>query len=73
MKKKSENESDVRCCNSCQKEMTKTEIGACKKILGRSTDNWLCLPCLAKTLETTTDYIEEMIESWKERGCTLFS
>lgn len=60
-------------CFDCDKELSKDEIGVCKKLLGRQTQIYYCLDCLAAFLDTTQDELLGMIQEFKEQGCTLFS
>lgn len=60
-------------CFDCDKELSKDEIGVCKKLLGRQTKVYYCLDCFAAFLDTTQEEILSMIQEFKEQGCTLFS
>ncbi len=60
-------------CDACEKqELTKDEIGACKKLLGKDTANFYCLECLAQYLDFQLDELIAKIEQFKSEGCTLF-
>jgi len=60
-------------CFSCNKtSLTKDEIGACKKLLGRKIKQLYCLNCLANILEVTTEELLARIEDFKTQGCVLF-
>lgn len=61
-------------CDSCAKyPLTKDEIGASKKMLGRNTKQLYCLDCLSAYLEITPDQLIDKIAEFKEEGCALFS
>ena len=60
-------------CTSCNKfPLTKDEVGASKKLLGRDTEQIYCIDCLSAYLEVTPEEILEKIERFKEDGCELF-
>ena len=60
-------------CYICEKEhLTKDEIGITKKLIGRKTDRFYCIPCLAEHLGVTEDELRNKIEEFKDEGCTLF-
>ena len=41
-------------------------------MISRKTKQFLCLSCLAKYLNTTTEELEEKIQQFVEEGCELF-
>lgn len=59
-------------CYVCGKILSKNEIGLSKKLIGKSTEKFYCLDCLAEELEVTTDELKDKIEEFKDEGCTLF-
>lgn len=60
-------------CSSCWKApLSKDEVGACKKLLGKDTVQYYCIDCLAAYLEVTPEDIEDKIQMFKEEGCELF-
>ncbi len=60
-------------CSSCRKTpLTKDEVGASKKLLGRDTKELYCIDCLATYLEVTLEDVQDIIQMYKEGGCTLF-
>lgn len=61
----------MKCCD-CDKELSKDEIGANRKMLARDIKEFFCLDCLAEYLDTTPDELLIKIEEFKEQGCTLF-
>ena len=61
-------------CVMCRSEITeKNTIGINKKMLGRNTKQYYCMPCLADYLGITEEELLEHIEEFKEQGCKLFS
>lgn len=61
-------------CYVCGKEnLSKDEIGITKKLIGKDTTCFYCLPCLAEQLEVTEEELRDKIEEFKDEGCTLFS
>ena len=61
----------MKCCD-CDKELSKDEIGANRKMLARDIKEFFCLDCLAEYLDTTPAELLIKIEEFKEQGCTLF-
>ncbi len=59
-------------CRICQKPLAQNEIGATKKLINRNTTEFLCVHCLAEKFGVTEERINEMIETFKKNGCTLF-
>lgn len=60
-------------CDACDKAaLSKDEIGICKKLLGKETERFYCLDCLAQYLECDVDELLAKIEEFKQEGCTLF-
>lgn len=63
----------VKTCYVCGKTpLSKNEIGLTKKLIGKKSQIFYCLPCLADYLEVTPDELRAKIEEFKEEGCTLF-
>lgn len=64
---------NIKTCISCNKTgLVRNEIGINKKLLGKDTENFYCLNCLAEYLEVTPQDILDKIEEFKEDGCKLF-
>ena len=60
-------------CYVCGKqELSIDEIGLTKKLIGKKTTQYYCLPCLADYLEVTEEELLQKIEEFKDEGCTLF-
>lgn len=63
-----------KSCYVCNKfPLDKNEIGLVKKLIGKKSEKYYCLSCLAESLEVTEEELMEKIEEFKEEGCTLFS
>lgn len=64
---------DKQNCYVCGKEnISKNEIGLTKKLLGRNSEKFYCLDCLAEYLEVDTEFLLVKIKEFKEHGCVLF-
>lgn len=60
-------------CYVCGKQpLTKDEIGLVKKLIGKNTKRFYCLPCLAEYFEVTEEELVAKIEQFRDQGCTLF-
>ena len=66
------NKNKISCVICGKKDISKNEIGLCKKLLGRNLDKYFCIDCLAEYLDTTKDDLNNKIEDFKAQGCTLF-
>ena len=61
-------------CESCGKsDLTKNDIGACKRLLGRDIKFFYCIDCLAEITGYTKEELLELIKQYKDEGCTLFN
>ena len=64
----------ITSCGACEKqELSKDEIGVCKKLLGKNIANFYCLDCLAQYLDCQTDELLAKIEQFKSDDCDLFT
>ena len=60
-------------CYVCGKEnLAFNEIGLNKKLIGKDTEKFHCLQCLADYLDITDDELKERIQGYKDAGCVLF-
>ena len=59
-------------CYICKCELTKDDVGLCKKLLGKQIKQFFCREHLAEVLNTTTEELEEKLQEFKDEGCTLF-
>ncbi len=59
-------------CKQCGREVSGDEIGLTKKLINRSTEEFMCLPCLAKYFSCDEEILRRKIEEYRKIGCTLF-
>ena len=60
-------------CRYCGKSsLTKDEVGLSKKMLGRDSGVFFCLPCLARYMDTSQAWLLNRIQQFKNQGCSLF-
>jgi len=62
----------VKCFSCRMHPISKDELSICKKMLGRKTENYFCLTCLADFLHVAEEDILDKIEQFKGEGCVLF-
>lgn len=48
-------------------------VGINKKLLGRKISRFMCIDCLAGELGVAPDELLELIEEFREAGCSLFA
>lgn len=63
---------DLKCAECGTTPLLPDEVAATKKFLGRSVYRFLCIHCLARTLDTTEDELRIRINEFKREGCKLF-
>ncbi|MCL1879756.1 MAG: hypothetical protein FWF71_03940 [Actinomycetia bacterium] len=64
---------DKKSCYVCEKDgLSKNEIGLTKRLLGKNSQRFYCLDCLAECLEVDTEFLLVKVEEFKEQGCELF-
>ncbi|MBS7360903.1 MAG: hypothetical protein PUB85_05670 [Clostridia bacterium] len=59
-------------CISCSKELTNDDIGFHKKMVNRGATEYMCVECLSKHFGIEVEKSRQMIEKFRESGCTLF-
>ena len=59
-------------CMYCETDLNKDYIALNKKLLGRKTEKFMCLICLADYLGCDEEDLFVKIEEFKEQGCMLF-
>lgn len=57
-------------CQICGKEAERESVALCGKIL--TFKETYCKDCLAKELKVSRECIDNMIRSYKDRGCPAF-
>lgn len=48
-------------------------VGINKKLLGRRVQRFMCIDCLAGELDVAPDELLELIEEFRDAGCSLFA
>lgn len=60
-------------CKTCQRPVTPDDIGCTKKLKNRGATEFFCISCLAKEYGVAEEVFFEMIDRWRNEGCTLFA
>lgn len=64
----------MKVCTQCKRYITeKNDIALNKKMLNRDIQEFMCIDCLAKYLNTTVAELYERIKIFKSQGCDLFN
>ena len=59
-------------CYSCEKEIDTIDIGAHRKLIDKCAPRYLCRDCLSRELGWDREYLDKVIQMYRERGCMLF-
>ena len=59
-------------CYSCEQVIDTIDIGAHRKLIDKCAARYLCRNCLAETLGWDREYLDTVIQMYRERGCMLF-
>ena len=59
-------------CTLCESELDKIAAGLNKKLFGKKTAKFYCLPCFAEHLDVTVEDLFAKVEDFKVQGCDLF-
>ena len=59
-------------CLNCGKELTTYDIGFYKKLVNRGAESYMCIACTSARFGFTEARAWEMIERFRQSGCTLF-
>ena len=59
-------------CYSCEKEIDTIDIGAHRKLIDKCAARYLCRDCLSHELGWDREYLDTVIQMYRERGCMLF-
>ena len=60
-------------CAGCGRRTSTDEVALNQKLLGMQIGRFFCLSCLARRLDTETEYLQKLIIRFKEKGCTYFT
>lgn len=71
MNRKNKSETSCRCLD-CSKVLTKDDVGATFKLLGREEKRKFCVACLSRRLHVEEERVQYWIDNWKYQGCKLF-
>lgn len=58
-----------KVCDLCDKKLSKDEIGASKKLFQ---NQFYCFGCMESEFDMKLEDVYDLIEQWKEAGCTAF-
>jgi len=61
----------MTCC-TCGRELTRDETGLTRKLVSRAAKDCYCLGCLGDMFRLTQAQLQELIDHFRESGCTLF-
>lgn len=59
-------------CIECEKPLTSDEKALYKRLVKRTAEEFLCIPCMAKHFQTDEDTLYRRIEMYRKIGCELF-
>ena len=60
-------------CLTCGKELRRDDVGFYKKMVNRGANEFVCIECLSEYYGITPEKAREMIERFREQGCTSFT
>lgn len=60
-------------CSWCDIEINNKDVIALnKKLYMGNINSLLCLECMADSMETSVEHLNDLISQFKSEGCTLF-
>ena len=59
------------CCQ-CGKKLDADEVGLTRKLVNRGATEFFCFDCLGKRFHATREQLLDMVEAFRQAGCTLF-
>ena len=59
-------------CYQCNKELDTIDVGAHRKLVNKCAERYMCRDCLARELGWSREYLDKIIQMYRERGCMLF-
>ncbi len=60
-------------CVSCEKPLTKDDIGFHKKMVNRGAEEFMCIDCLCDYFGISREKADELIARFKSMGCSMFN
>ena len=69
----SQNSMSDLLCISCEKPLTRDDIGFHKKMVNRGAQEFMCIDCLCEYFGIPRSNADEMIERFKSIGCSMFN
>lgn len=59
-------------CARCGREISRDEAALCRKLINRGTTTFFCYDCLAADFRLRAEDLKELVERFREAGCSLF-
>ena len=59
-------------CAQCGRIISRDEAGMTRKLINRGTETLYCYNCLGQMFRISREKLEEMADSFRASGCTLF-
>lgn len=59
-------------CYLCGAAIDTIDIGAHRKLIDKCAARYMCRNCLCRELGWTREYLDGVIQMYRERGCMLF-
>ena len=59
-------------CYLCNKDIDTIDVGAHRKLIDKCASRYTCRDCLARELGWSREYLDGIIQMYRERGCMLF-
>ncbi len=59
-------------CKTCGTLLNSDDIGATLRFVHRESEEFWCVPCLAKKFACEEAFLRDKIRFLKEQGCTVF-
>ena len=63
----------MEVCIKCSAPLSRDEIGLHKKLVNRGSKEFCCIRCLSEEFKISEKELRELIERYREAGCTLFA
>ena len=67
-----QNKMEELVCISCEKSLSHDDVGFHKKMVNRGATEFMCIDCLCDYFGLTREKADEMIEKFKNMGCSMF-